>query len=110
MLRATTDPGAPNYAVLVSPGVGIKVQVRSAQGGTTTKIANPAGTVPVYLKITRSGSTFTAYTSPDGVNWTLIPGSSATVNLGTGLLAGLAVTSHNNGTLGTVTMDGVTVG
>ena len=110
MLRATTDPGAPNYAVLVSPGAGIKVQVRSAQGGTTTKIANPAGTAPVYLKITRSGNAFTAYTSPDGVTWTLIPGSAATLGLGTSLLAGLAVTSHNTGTLGTVTMDGVTVG
>ena len=64
----------------------------------------------MYLKVTRSGNTFTAYTSPDGVNWTLIPGSSATVSLGSALLAGLAVTSHNNGTLGTVTMDGVTVG
>jgi len=64
----------------------------------------------VYLKITRSGNAFTAYTSPDGVTWTLIPGSAATLGLGTSLLAGLAVTSHNTGTLGTVTMDGVTVG
>ena len=110
MLRASTDPGAPYYGVFVTPGAGIKVQVRSAPGGTTTKIANPAGTAPVYLKVTRSGNAFTAYTSPDGVTWTLIPGSAATLGLGTGLLAGLAVTSHNTGTRGTVTMDGVTVG
>jgi hypothetical protein len=110
MFRASADPAAPEYSVLVSPGQGIKVQVRKTQGGNTTKLANPAGTAPAYLKITRSGSTFTAYTSADGVTWTLIPGSTATLTLGSSLLAGLAVTSHHSGTLGQVTMAGVTVG
>jgi hypothetical protein len=109
MFRASTDPGAPEYSVLVSPGQGIKVQLRKTQGGSTSKLANPAGTVPAYLKITRSGNTFTAYTSADGVTWTLIPGSTATLSLGS-LLAGLAVTSHHAGTLGQVTMDTVAVG
>jgi hypothetical protein len=110
MLRASADPSAANYAVLVTPGAGIKVQVRSAQGATTTKVANPAGTVPTYLEVTRSGNTFTAFTSPDGVSWTPIAGSTATVNLGTTILAGLAVTSHNTGTLSTVTLDAVSIG
>lgn len=66
MLRASTDPAAPNYTVCVTPGTGIKVRVRSAQGGNTTKIANPAGTVPQYLMVNTSGNTFTAYTSPTG--------------------------------------------
>jgi hypothetical protein len=107
MLRATTDAGSPNYAVVVSPGAGIKVQERSVPGGTTVKLANPAGTAPAYVKVTRSGTTFTAYTSADGVTWTLIPGSTFTMSLGPTVLEGLAVTSHNSGTLGTVTMDSV---
>jgi hypothetical protein len=110
MLRASTDPAAPEYSVLVSPGEGIKVQIRKTQGGSTTKLANPTGTAPAYLKITRSGSTLTAYTSADGVTWTLIPGSTATLSLGPSLLAGLAVTSHHSGALGRVTMNAVTVG
>jgi hypothetical protein len=110
MFRASADPAAPEYSVLVSPGQGIKVQIRKTQGGSTSKLANPSGTVPAYLKITRSGSTFTAYTSADGMTWTLIPGSTATMSLGSSLLAGLAVTSHHSGTLGTVTMDTVAVG
>lgn len=110
MLRASTDPGAPNYALVVSPAQGIKVQLRKTQGTSTAKLANPTGTTPAWLKITRSGNTFTAYTSPDGVTWTLIPGSTVTTNIGTSLLAGLAVTSHNSGVLGTVTMDHVNVG
>jgi outer membrane lipoprotein-sorting protein len=110
MFRASTDPGSPNYAVLVSPGAGIKVQERSTQGGTTTKLANPSGSIPAYLKVTRSGNTFAAYTSADGVTWTLIPGSTFTMSLGSTLLEGLAVTSHNSGVLGTVTMDAVSAG
>jgi outer membrane lipoprotein-sorting protein len=110
MLRASSDPGSPEYSVLVSPGAGIKVQERSTEDGTTTKLANPTGTAPAYLEVTRSGSTFTASTSPDGVNWTVIPGSSFTMSLPVTLLGGLAVTSHNAGELGTATMDAVTVG
>jgi hypothetical protein len=110
MIRAGTDPGAPNYALFVSPAQGIKVQVRKTLGGNTTKLANPTGSTPAYLKITKSGNTYTAYTSADGVSWTLIPGSSVTVGLGSGLLAGLAVTSHHSGALCTVTVDGVSVG
>jgi len=109
MLRATSDPGSPCYAVLVSPGAGIKVQVRSTLGGTTTKLANPAGTVPTYLKVSRSGNTFSASTSANGVTWSPIAGSTVVINLGASLLGGLAVTSHHAGVLGTVTMDTVTV-
>jgi hypothetical protein len=110
MLRATTVAGSPNYALLVSPGEGIKVQVRKTVNGDTQKLANPAGTTPAWLKITRSGNTYTAYTSTNGTAWTLIPGSTITINLGTSMLAGLAVTSHNSGILGKVTMNHVKVG
>ena len=74
MLRATTDPGSPNYSVFVTPSQGITVQVRTAQGGTTFKRAVATGTVPAYLKVSRVGTTFSAYTSADGTTWTLVAG------------------------------------
>ncbi|QNK81543.1 hypothetical protein [Nakamurella sp. PAMC28650] len=103
MFRSDADPGSPDYAVLVTPGTGIKVQSRSSQGATTTKLANTTGTTPVFLKATRAGATFTAYTSPDGLIWALIPGSTTTMNLPSTVLEGLAVSSHHPGTLGIVT-------
>ena len=109
MIRATTDPGSPYYAVFVTPGNGIVVQWRTAQGGTSSQ-ASIAGTVPVYLQITRNGTTYSAATSTDGVTWTAIPNSSVTLaNLTGSLLAGLAVTSHNTGQLTTVTYTSVAV-
>ena len=107
MLRATTDPGSPNYAVFVTPSNGISVQARTLQGGTTTKIVNPAGAVPAYLRVGRSGTSFSAYTSADGVTWTLVAGSTMTVNMTGALLEGMAVTSHTAGAICTVTMDSV---
>jgi hypothetical protein len=107
MLRASSDPGAANYALLVSPGNGVFVQYRSTQGGNTNRISAISGAVPQYLRVTRSGSTFTAYTSTDGSTWTPLAGSAVTLSVSGSMLAGLAVTSHNTSSLCTVTMDGV---
>ena len=102
MMRLTTDPGSPYYAVFVTPSNGVVVQYRATQGGTTAQIVT-TGAVPVYLEIVRSGTTFTAYTSPDGTTWTPVPGSTAGIGALTGsLLRGFAVTSHDTGNLSTV--------
>ena len=109
MLRATSDPGAMNYAVFATPGNGVVVQWRTAQAGTTGQV-KVAGTVPLYLRIVRSTNTFSAYTSPDNVTWTLIPGSSQTIlAMPTTTLAGMVVTSHNAGLLGSATFDTVSL-
>jgi hypothetical protein len=107
MMRATTDPGSPYYAVFATPGNGIAVQWRKAQAGSSSQVTT-AGTVPLYVKITRAGTTFSAYTSPDGTAWTLVPGSTQTLaNLTGSLLEGFAVTSHNTGQLSTVVYNSV---
>ena len=115
MFRSTSDPGSPEYALLVTPGNGIVVQWRSVQGGTTSRIATIAGTVPAYLRITRTidangVTTLTAFTSPDGSTWTALAGSQITWTPAapTGaMIEGLAVTSHQWNALSTVTMDSV---
>jgi hypothetical protein len=95
MLRQSTDPSAPFYMVVVTPQRGIFVLERATQGGWVSTVTSLAGIVPVYLRVQRTGSTFTAYTSSDGSTWTLIAGSSVTLNLTGVLSAGMAVTSHD---------------
>jgi len=91
----------------VTPQRGIFVLKRAAQGGGVSTVASLAGVVPVYLQVQRTGSTFTAYTSSDGSTWTLIPGSSVTLNLTGSLLAGMAVTSHDVTKVSTATFGAV---
>jgi hypothetical protein len=112
MLRATTDPGSPYYAAFVTPGNGVAVQWRGTQGGSSSQ-QTEAGTAPVYLEVGRytSGSTttYSAYTSSNGTTWTLVPGSAQVLSLPQPLLAGVAITSHNQGTGSAVTMNAVTI-
>lgn len=109
MLRQSTDPSAPFYSVVVTPQRGIFVLRRATQGGGVSTVASLAGTVPVYLQVQRSGSTFTAYTSSDGSTWMAIPGSSVTLNLSGTLLAGMAVTSHTVTAINTAKFDAVNI-
>jgi hypothetical protein len=104
MIRATNDPGSPYYAAFVTPGNGVAVQWRATQGAVTSQVAI-AGTTPAWLEVARAAGVFTAYTSPDGVTWTAIPGTSVPLTMTGTLLAGLAVTSHNGGAMDTVTFD-----
>src|SRR5262249_25686145 len=71
--------------------------------------ASVAGGVPAYLKIARSGSSFSTYTSSDGVTWTYVNGTSTTMSTSGTLLAGLAITSANGDTSGSATMEMVTI-
>jgi len=107
MLRQSTDVSSPYYAALVAPS-GITVQYRTGTG-LDTDILNFPGKPPTYLKIARSGNTFSAYQSNDGVTWAPLAGSSVTLNLTGTLLAGVVVTSHSTLQLGTVTFDSVSV-
>src|SRR5258708_12909672 len=95
MLRQSTDAASPYYAAFVTPGKGIVVQYRLIQGLKTTVFSGPAGTVPTYLMVARTGTDYCAYTSSDGTNWSVIIGSCATVNMTGAVLAGLAVSSHH---------------
>jgi len=109
MIRASSDPGAPYYAVYLTPGNGVTVQSRDAAGdGSIQEASVSSATAPVYLQITRTGTTFTAATSSDGVNWVPVAGSAASLpSLSGAVLEGLAVTSHNTGQLSTVGFNSV---
>ena len=110
MLRATTDPGSPYFAILSTGGNGTVIQYRTTQGGSTSQVSGLTSGAPIYVEVTRSGTTFTAYTSTDGVTWTAYPGGSVSIPAMTGsLLAGMADTSHSQFGTSTTVFDDFTV-
>jgi len=111
MVRASTDPGSAYYAVYVTPGNGIVVQDRTAQGATAVETSAIGGTAPTYLRIVQSaGTTYTASTSSDGSTWTPISGGALTIPALSGsVLGGLAVTSHDLTAVGTAGFNAVTL-
>lgn len=102
MLRASTDQAAPYYAIFSTPGNGTVIQYRTAEGDSTTQITGVTGSAPIYAEVVRVGDSYTAYTSPDGVNWTAFPDSTVTIpGLAGSILAGMAATSHSQFMTGT---------
>jgi outer membrane protein assembly factor BamB/regulation of enolase protein 1 (concanavalin A-like superfamily) len=110
MLRTDTTPGSGYYAAYVTPSNGVAIQYRQSNGYAAAQQQTPAGTVPLYLEVARSGNTFTTYTSTDGSNWNFVAGSTVELDaLAGNILAGLAVTSHDPAQSSTATMTGVTI-
>jgi hypothetical protein len=110
MLRQSSDPNAAFYDAMITPSHGIVVQYRASPGASAGWLASATGVPPAFVQVGRTGSTFTAYTSSDGVNWLVIPGSTITLSLSGALLQGLAVTSHDSTILSTATLDTVNIG
>jgi hypothetical protein len=97
MFRESLAAGAKHVMVIVSPGRGMAMQYREQTGGLTANAALAAGRAPKWLRLARAGNFFTSSSSEDGVTWQ--PLGSVTVPMGAQVLAGLAVTSHDNSTL-----------
>ncbi len=115
MIRADTTAGAPFYDAVVEPrgGTNLQVQYRPTAGATVVAVTDVAGPLPAYVRVTRVGDTFTAYTSTDGLAWVAVPGTAITFAAGAlprPALAGLAVDSFNVSQASTATFDSVVVG
>src|SRR4029077_5382618 len=58
--------------------------------------------------LVRTGSSFTAFASPDGVNWSQV-GSAQTITMAQNVFIGLAISSNDNTLLTTATFDNVSI-
>ena len=104
MIRETLTAGSRHVLLDMKPSGGVEFMARAATGGSTSYIAGGTGR---WLRLVRSGSTFTAYVSADGATWRSIGSRSVTMNAT--VWVGLAVCSHNTGVLNTSLFDNVTV-
>ena len=107
MIRETLAANCSHVLMAVTPGVGSAFQRRLTTGALSVNTTGPRVTAPYWVKLVRSGNTFSGYVSSNGVSWTLV--GSDTINMANSVLVGLAVTSHTKTALCTAAMDGVSV-
>ena len=107
MIRNTLDASSAHAFMLVSAAKGVAFQRRTTAGGTSTSTAGSLSAAPHWVKLTRSGNTFTAYESSDGTTWTLV--GSDTITMASTVYVGLAVTSHTTSASATCTFDNVSI-
>ncbi len=107
MVRQNTDRGSPFYAIMLTPRDRFVVQYRTGFAGAATTTGTltllNAHKLAKYVEIQRTGNTFQAAVSTDGVTYTLVPGSTVTVVMPNQVAVGLASSSGVNATLGNVT-------
>jgi predicted CxxxxCH...CXXCH cytochrome family protein len=97
MVRQSLASNSRHAMVVVTPGNGVRIQYRPTDGATSQNpTAANATAAPQWLRLVRSGNTFTAYKSADGLSWTAVDGS-ASVTMTDPVYVGLAVTSHSSG-------------
>jgi hypothetical protein len=106
MIRESVATNAEHMAVHMRPTVGVSCQWRLTAGGNATQTAVSIGAPPKWVRVNRTGNTFTGYYSTNGTNWTTI--NSKTITMSSNVLIGISLTSHNNSTMATGTITSVT--
>ena len=106
MIRETLATGSSTALLDVRPGGGIEWLTRASTGASMVS-ANATGAAPVWLKVVRAGSTFTASVSTNGTTWSTV--GTKSIAMAANVYVGLAVCSHNTGALDKSTFDNVTV-
>lgn len=120
MIRETLDPSSKHMIMAMTggDGGGIAFQGRQATGGSSTSFhGDVTASPPYWVRLTRQGSTITAYSSADGVNWQLFTDTSPdgnhtnpiNVQMTDPVFIGLFITSHAAGESRTAMFDNVQI-
>jgi hypothetical protein len=92
MMRNDLTPGSMNAYMSLDSAHGQRFSVRTAENGISSRTGNDNTTIPYWFKLTRSGNTFTGYSSLDRVTWTEVA-SPATIPMNATIYVGVGVTS-----------------
>ena len=111
MIRETLAANSRFAFVQITGGNGATFKYRQTTGGSAGPAAgyNSITRAPYWVRVRRVGNVFSAYISPDGERWTQ-RGSSVTISMNASAYAGLALTSHVDGTLATAVFSNVQLG
>ena len=111
MIRETLNTGATMAFMGYQPANGnfAHFTYRTSTGGSTSNVSTGSAiSLPEWFMLIRSGNTFKAYLSSDGVNWTQL-GSTQTISMASNVYVGLAVTSSYPWNTSTGTFDNVVI-
>lgn len=107
MIRESLSGGSKHAMCVVTPSNGVSFQRRTSTNSSSAHTTNSGHNAPYWVRIQRSGNTFTSYRSSNGSSWTNM--GSVTISMNSSVYVGLVTTSHNDGTLCTATLSDVTV-
>ncbi|MDB6018478.1 MAG: glucose/sorbosone dehydrogenase domain protein, partial [Pedosphaera sp.] len=106
MFRESLAGNSKNEFMSLAAASGAILGNRSTTGGSTFSSTATSVTPPYWVKLVRSGNSYSGYISANGLNWTFI--QTDNYAMATNLYAGLAVHAHDNTAINTSTFDNVT--
>jgi regulation of enolase protein 1 (concanavalin A-like superfamily)/fibronectin type 3 domain-containing protein len=97
MARASLSANAANAYMRLNPiaSNGPRFSYRTTSGGSTSTQGSDSGTAPMWVRLKRAGSTFSAFYSSDGTNWT--SSGSISISMGSSIYLGLATCANISG-------------
>ncbi len=104
---ASNSAFVSEYVLRTESTSGNTFQYRPSTGVDGISTGSGDQNPPYWVRLDRSGNTFTGYRSPDGITWT--QHGTATVNMATDILVGLAVTAHSATSLSTGVFDNISI-
>ncbi|MGD1085303.1 MAG: hypothetical protein ABSA47_11225 [Verrucomicrobiota bacterium] len=107
MIRETLGTNAIMADVDVTPSKGVEFIWRTSTGGNAASTNVASVTAPIWVQVTRTGSTFVGSYSTNGTAW--IPMATNTFTMASNANIGLVVCAYNNATNCTATFTNVTV-
>jgi len=93
MIRESLEPGSVHAMIVVTPGSGVAFQRRTTTNGGSETDTQADITAPQWVRLSRSGNTFTGEYSANGSNWTTL--GSIDIAMLPDTYIGLCLTSHN---------------
>jgi regulation of enolase protein 1 (concanavalin A-like superfamily) len=98
MIRETLDPSSKYVIHDMSPANGAIFESRPSTAGSSVRNGIVSTSrAPIWLRLVRSGTTFTSYVSSDGASWNIM--GTTTVSMTDGVYAGMEVCSVASGSL-----------
>ena len=108
MIRETLAANSAYVDAVFLPNGTLQCQSRSVAGqSAVTNLSTNGFTAPYWVKLVRSGTTFTSFVSANGTSWTRE--ATVAVAMASSMYVGMPLSSNNTGALCTAMFDNVSV-